>query len=145
MSVDSATLLHHRARQGMSTAIVFIHGFSGDPQKTWGRFPELLAQLGALQQWDIFSLGYSTGLAPDIRGVWAADPAIATLGTYLVTRAALAPLKGYRALALIAHSCGGLVVQRALVDNEELAQRVTHVLLFGTPSAGLKKAGFFRF
>ncbi len=145
MSTDTATLLQHRKRQGKDTAVVFIHGFAGDPAKTWGRFPNLLGEVSALEQWDIFSLGYSTNLAPDIRGVWTADPAIATLATYLLTRAGVAPLKDYKALALIAHSMGGLVVQRALIDDRAFSARISHLLLFGTPSAGLKKAGFFKF
>ena len=51
---------------------------------------------------------------PDLRGTWAVDPGIETLGTYLHARAILTPLKDSR-LALIAHSMGGLVVQKALV------------------------------
>lgn len=40
---------------------------------------------------------------------------------------------------------GGLVVQKALVDDPKLALRVRHVILFGTPSAGLRKASFATF
>jgi hypothetical protein len=40
---------------------------------------------------------------------------------------------------------GGLVVQRAVLDNPELRRRVGHVSLFGTPSAGLSKASWFEF
>jgi len=145
VSAESATLLPHRTRPGVQAAMVFIHGFGGDAAKTWGQFPTLVSQVGALEQWDIYSLGYSTGLAPDIRGVWAADPSIATLAKYLGTRVAVDPLKPYQTLALIAHSMGGLVVQRALVSDQDLVARTSHVFLFGTPSAGLKKAGPFSF
>jgi hypothetical protein len=37
---------------------------------------------------------------------------------------------------------GGLVVQRALLDDAALRRKVSHLLLFGTPSHGLEKAGF---
>ena len=40
---------------------------------------------------------------------------------------------------------GGLVVQRALVDDPELARRTDKVVLFGTPSAGLRKASWVFF
>jgi hypothetical protein len=40
---------------------------------------------------------------------------------------------------------GGLVVQRALVDDADLAKKVSHLFLFGTPSDGLKKAFPFSF
>jgi hypothetical protein len=63
----------------------------------------------------------------------------------LETAASVAPLQRYRSLALVAHSMGGLILQRALVDHPALVARVSHVVLFGTPSAGLAKAGPFRF
>ena len=39
---------------------------------------------------------------------------------------------------------GGLIAQRALLDDDKIANRVAHLLLLGTPSDGLKKAGIFR-
>jgi hypothetical protein len=36
---------------------------------------------------------------------------------------------------------GGLAVQRALLDYADLAARAQNVILFGTPSGGLTKAG----
>ena len=46
---------------------------------------------------------------------------------------------------MVAHSMGGLVVQRALVDDTNLANRTEKVVLFGTPSAGLRKASWLFF
>ncbi len=123
-------------------AIVFVHGFGGDAAKTWGQFPAFLRDTPSLGGWGIYSLGYSSKLMPDLRGMWAGDPGIETLGTYLHTRATQAPLKDRR-LALIAHSMGGLVVQKALVDFPDLTDRISHVLFYGTPSAGLAKASGF--
>jgi hypothetical protein len=37
---------------------------------------------------------------------------------------------------------GGLIAQQALLDNPALSQVVHHLFLFGTPSAGLRKAAF---
>ena len=39
---------------------------------------------------------------------------------------------------------GGLVVQRAILDNVAVRGRVSHVVLYGCPSGGLKKARFGR-
>src|SRR5262249_15388717 len=47
----------------------------------------------------------------------------------------------YDRIALVAHSMGGLVVQQAIADHQDLRERLSHVLLFGTPSNGLDKAG----
>jgi pimeloyl-ACP methyl ester carboxylesterase len=84
-------------------------------------------------------------LSLDIVGIWRADPGLASLAELLVSLATFEPLKRYASLAIIAHSMGGLVVQRAILDDSALRSRVGYVLLFGTPSAGLKKASFFKF
>ena len=81
----------------------------------------------------------------DFLGVWSADPDLPILSTMLKTQARIDPLRRYRSLALVAHSMGGLVVQRALIDDPELAERTDKVVLFGTPSAGLRKASWVVF
>jgi hypothetical protein len=52
-------LTAHRQRDG-DCAVVFIHGFSGDPAKTWGQFPSFVAADPRLSDWDIYSFGYTT-------------------------------------------------------------------------------------
>jgi pimeloyl-ACP methyl ester carboxylesterase len=119
-------------------AILFIHGFSGETHHTFGMLPAFLAGHPKLTAWDIHCFGYPTSLAPDISGVWSADPDITTLGG-LFSTACTTHFKEYEKLALIAHSMGGLVVQQALVAHG-LEQRCSHVALFGTPSKGLRKS-----
>jgi pimeloyl-ACP methyl ester carboxylesterase len=138
-------LVVHRNLPANQSAVIFIHGFSGNPKKTWGKFPELLAGDPQLSGWDIYSLGYHTGLGLDITGLWRADPDLTALAGLLVTAALYDPLKRYTNLALVAHSMGGLIAQRALVDDNRLRERVGHVMFFGTPSAGLSKASWFKF
>ena len=120
-----------------------MHGFSGDRDDTWDRLPSLLGTVVA--DWDIYTLGYATTFRPDLLGVWSADPDIPILATMLTTQASIDPLSRYRSLAMVAHSMGGLVVQRALVDDSELANRTDKVVLFGTPSGGLRKASWLFF
>lgn len=134
----------HRS-EGKEVALVFIHGFSGAPQKTFGEFPKFLAENPRLRDWDIFSFGYPTGLGLDLIGIWRADPQIASCADGFRTAALLPPLNAYKSLALVAHSMGGLVVQRALVDDPNFVRAVGHVFLFGTPSGGLAKAAWFKF
>jgi len=135
-------LVVHRSKRAHA-AILFIHG--GNVESTWGRFPQLLMAEAALASWDVFSLGYPTSLAFDIAGVWSADPAIIELGGLIETVADVPPIDAYGALAILAHSMGGLLVQRALLSNDALRKRVSHLLLFGTPSNGLEKASPFNF
>ena len=128
---------------GLDRCVVFLHGYSGSRDDTWDRFPGLLGS--ATPDWDIFTVGYATTLLPDVVGIWSADPDLPILAGLLRTQLVMRPLERYQSIALIAHSMGGLVVQKALVDDETLGNRVRHVILFGTPSGGLRKAGWVPF
>jgi pimeloyl-ACP methyl ester carboxylesterase len=140
---DEVSTTIHRAT-GADAAVVFIHGF-GSAGNPFGRLPAMLASEPALSGWDLHELAYNTGLLPDFRGLWAADPDIPLLATYLRSRVRLEPLDAYESIAFVAHSMGGLVVQRGLLDDPELVGRTSHVFMFGTPSGGLKSGKLGRF
>lgn len=140
---EGPEVFRHRF-SGKDVALLFIHGFMGDVQKTWGDFPAILMAEPKLSGWDVLSLGYSSSLWFDIAGLWSASPSIEKLAYLLNTVATHGDLQEYESIAIIAHSMGGLVVQKALVDNAELAKRVGHLILFGTPSGGLVKASLFK-
>lgn len=124
-------------------AVVFLHGFTGSRDDTWDRFPGLLGT--AIEDWDIFTVGYATTMLPDVVGVWSADPDLPILSTMLCTTLQVPPFNDYASLALIGHSMGGLIIQEGLLHDPGLAKRVSHVLLFGTPSGGLRKANWIYF
>src|SRR3954447_2484409 len=65
-------LITHRSH-GTRVAIVFLHGFGGDPAATWGKFPAFIAGEPGLADWDIFSIGYDTRFTPVIVGIWSAN------------------------------------------------------------------------
>jgi pimeloyl-ACP methyl ester carboxylesterase len=120
-------------------AILFIHGFSGDAHLTFGMLPAFLAGDRTLEDWDLYCFGYPTGLSPDVTGVWSADPDLTTLAG-LLREYCNNKLTSYSKLAMIAHSMGGLIVERAILEAD-MTSRISHLALFGTPSAGLRKAG----
>lgn len=126
-------------------AIVFIHGYAGELAATWGMFPSLLAAAPALHDWDILSIGYATSLVPDLCYLWSRKPSIATLADLLRAHLRDGRLAPYRRIALLAHSMGGLVAQRALIDDGAVRDRMGHLLLYGTPSDGLRRARPFKF
>src|SRR5262252_7985605 len=113
MPDERTGLLNAIRSQGTGRAVVFLHGYTGTRDDTWDRFPGLLG--AHLQGWDIFTLGYATTMLPDIVGIWSADPDLPILATLLRTELMIEPLRSYASLVLIAHSMGGLVVQRALI------------------------------
>ncbi len=119
-------------------AVVFVHGFTGHRDETWDRFPGLLGTV--IPNWDIFTVNYPTSWWPDVAGVWSADPDIPASATLIRSQLERGELQGYERLALVAHSMGGLVLQRMLLDDAELVSRVSNLIMFGTPSMGLEKA-----
>jgi predicted ATPase/pimeloyl-ACP methyl ester carboxylesterase len=129
-----------RSRSAES-AIVFIHGFGGRAEETWGAFPRLLAENRELDEWDIFGVGYSSRLRLDA-AFWAGDAGLSALGYYLRTILTVPPLNRYGKIALVAHSMGGLIAQQALLDADT-SSRVSHLFLFGSPNSGVQKANFF--
>ena len=121
------------------SAIIFIHGFTGKITATWNVFIDTLLADVRLSEWDVHSIGYSSRFAVDLP-IWEADPELKVCAIGFRTKLDHPPLDKYEAIAVVAHSMGGLVVQRALLDNVSALERVSHVVLFGTPSGGLKNA-----
>jgi pimeloyl-ACP methyl ester carboxylesterase len=128
---------------GNRTALVFLHGFSGTAGGTWTDFAELFLDDPDFLDWDVFSIGYPSRLSLDFP-LWAADPGIQLCARSLVTKLTSSAIAGYDCIALVAHSMGGLVAQRAVLDSACFGGRLSHLVLFGTPSAGLLKAGLAR-
>jgi tetratricopeptide (TPR) repeat protein len=121
-----------------------VHGFSGSASETFGSTPDMLMDQDEFKGWDIFSIGYSSDIFPSIgKGMWSVNPNITKIGMYLNTLLSN-QFSDYNRIALVAHSMGGLAVQRAILDADTaIQQKISHVLFFGTPSAGLKKASWF--
>lgn len=141
MTDDASVITFRKDQENKnSSAVIFVHGFTGDKRKTWGDFPGFLMGDTELNHWDIFSVKYkSTLLLPELRGLWKAAPDIQKLADTFATRVKT-DFDRYEHLAFIAHSMGGLIVQRALLDCPETRRRTSHLFLFGTPSNGLLKA-----
>ncbi len=129
-----------------NNVILFLHGFSGDSATTFGNIPQYIKEDDRLNGWDMFSVGYSSNQMPSLGiGIWAAIPDITKLADFLNTTIHNQFAK-YKQIAIVAHSMGGLVVQKALLELDAPSRnRITNLLLFGTPSNGLNKAGVVKF
>jgi alpha-beta hydrolase superfamily lysophospholipase len=88
------------------TAIVFVHGFTGDVEKTWRRIPEFLRNNPGLNDWDLLGVGYQSNRRFDLTGLWSSDARLEEIAIMLHSRTELGPER-YRRLAFIAHSMGG--------------------------------------
>ena len=138
----------HREDPSLTNAVVFVHGFGGKPDKTWGDFPTLLARSPEFADRNVYSLGYTSRMAPGIRGGWKDQPRIHSAAelfrTVMEYDPRLSHLQDANSIAIIAHSMGGLVSQRALADSvlagDGMVDRISHLIMFGTPSGGLVRA-----
>jgi pimeloyl-ACP methyl ester carboxylesterase len=119
-------------RIGNKKAIIFLHGLLGEVG-VWTPMAKLLLSDPALADWDIFSLGYRTTV---LFQPFTEEPSLENQCELLYTNLVIPPIALYESLAFVAHSAGGLVLQRALVNFDDVLQRTTHTFFFGTPSTG---------
>ena len=135
------TVTAHRNKQARR-AIVLLFGSETDEAAT--RYAWLLSHASSLNSWDVYVVSLPT-LSFNQVGILSGEPNLALLARtfgQIVTRP---PFDRYGQLALLAHSLGGLLVQRALLSETALVERVSHVVLYATPSAGLERASPFQF
>jgi pimeloyl-ACP methyl ester carboxylesterase len=139
-------IICYRKEKKYNNVLLFVHGFSGNSAQTFGCLPEMLVENEKFKGWDVYSIGYSSDIFPSIgKGLWSVNPDIKKVSLYLNTLIRNL-FNEYQRISFVAHSMGGLAVQRLLLDMpKEGQQQVGHVLLFGTPSAGLKKAAWVKF
>ncbi len=127
--------------------VLFAHGFTGESVKTWGQFPQLLQADPQLGHCDLCFWGYPSGLNPlnlITKFFWSDNPDLDTLGRGLRTLLDNT-CQSYEKIALVAHSMGGLIVQSFILQEiaagrKQHLNRLTEVVLYGTPSGGLVKA-----
>ena len=151
MTVESPNTTANKT--GKDTLVVFVHGFTGEGVATWGRFQEFLTNDASLSRCAFRFWDYPTELAANNLNpvhlvkklFWEDDPNVSTISHGLRTLLTV-EAEGFDRIVLFAHSMGGLVVQRFLLNEiqtnrQQLLDRITEVGFFGTPSGGLAKAG----
>jgi len=118
--------------------VLFVHGFTGEAAKTFGNIPAYLMEDEEMDGWDLMPFGFSQYIQPTLgKQIWASTDDIDRIAEYL--RASITySFESYKRIAIIAHSLGGLVTQRAILDLEKNdLDRVSHLLLFGAPNNGI--------
>src|SRR5260370_1231248 len=104
---------YRREARRNDRCVMFVHGVTGDIESTWRAkdatfgFIDLIRQDENLQDYDIFSFGYRTTY---FRGAPINNAARQLAG-------AIDQLEGRYQIVLIAHSMGGLVCMRYILDQ----------------------------
>ncbi|MBT8257957.1 MAG: caspase family protein [Bacteroidia bacterium] len=129
-----------RETENANNLVLFIHGFSGEATDTFGKIPQLLMEDPQMNGWDLKPIGYSPKVKPELgKDIWAASLDIKKIAMYLESCIKY-KFKKYDRIAIVAHSLGGLVAQRALLNLKgEQLNKICHLVLLGTPSNGLDK------
>lgn len=128
-----------RKSENANSVILFVHGFSGEAENTFAQAPKLLINnKGELDGWDMFPLGYSSNVVPEMgNSVWACAKDIERNSDFLIT-SIKNKFSKYKRIAIVAHDLGGIVVQQALLElNKYDLGRISHVMFYATPSYGL--------
>ncbi|MEN8798243.1 MAG: caspase family protein [Flavobacteriaceae bacterium] len=128
-----------RETQGANNLLLFIHGFSGEAGDTFGKIPDMLIENPKMDGWDMKPFGYSQFIDPELgKDVWAGVKDVDRIAEYLCTSVRY-KFEKYDRIAIVAHSLGGLIGQRAILDfREEYRQKISHLILLGTPSNGVE-------
>lgn len=128
--------LHGWIRSGPKRprAVVFIHGFTGDLENTWTAttdtsFMQLIMQDDALNDFDVFSFGYASGVlrsAPPIDNI-----------VQQFRNAATKLFDDYQ-VVLCGHSMGGLVCMQHIITELSNGRSlpIVGLVLYGTPIEG---------
>lgn len=138
-SISNEVVTVFRETETASNAILFVHGFSGEASKTFGNIPKFLIEEPKMDGWDMFPFGYSENVNPYLgKGIWASIEDITRISDFLKTSIKYRFGK-YKRIAIVAHGLGGLVAQRTILNLDDThLDRISHFILFGTPSNGLE-------
>jgi pimeloyl-ACP methyl ester carboxylesterase len=117
--------------------VVFVHGLTGNIKTTWlateggASFLQLIASDKSLQDYDVYSFGYRSKKFRGAPIEYAAVQLQRAIDN-IVTAARI------DSIVLVAHSMGGLVCMRYIINQLSLNKKppITGLLLYGVPSTG---------
>src|SRR5216684_697129 len=129
----------YQRRGNRDRVIVFIHGIFGSPSETWScsrdiSWPHLLEGDPKFDSFDIYVVGYD---APYVGNHMTIDEIVLNLKSRFDVDGIFS---GHREVVFVAHSVGGLVVQRFLLTYRDLASKVQFIYFYSTPKSGVQIA-----
>ena len=128
-----------REEESSNNLLLFIHGFSGEAEESFGIIPELLMKNNKkMDGWDIKPLGYSQYVQPELgKDVWAGTSDINKISEYLTTCFDY-KFEKYKRIAIVAHGLGGIVAQQTILNlKDEFLNKLSHVILLASPNNGI--------
>ncbi|MBT8317826.1 MAG: hypothetical protein HKP59_09365 [Lutibacter sp.] len=128
----------YRQDEKSNNLLLFIHGFSGEAADTFGIIPELLMNDKRMDGWDMKPLGFSQHVNPEFgKDIWGGTKDIDKIAKFLA-KSFKYKFDKYDRLAIVAHSLGGLIAQKAILSlDEDLRNKISHLILIGSPNNGI--------
>tara|TARA_R110002073_G_scaffold271828_2_gene435381 strand:- start:7248 stop:9491 length:2244 start_codon:yes stop_codon:yes gene_type:complete len=125
-------------REEGNNLLLFLHGFSGEAKDTFGNIPNMLQSDSNFDGWAMKPLGYAPVAQPKLgKDIWGAILDVDKIAGFLKT-SIQNKFRNYDRIAIVAHSLGGLVAQKAiLLLDDDSRNRISHLIMFGTPSNGI--------
>ena len=111
------------------TLVLFIHGWRGHPRGTWNEFPHLMCQDAAFKNAEVLSIGYPIFLI-------GANPSMEETASWLADKLAANGVSRYQKIAVVAHSIGGLLARRMVLEQRPELRNIGLLIEVGTPHRG---------
>jgi esterase/lipase superfamily enzyme len=135
---QTAEYYHGRTPSQNHRVFVFVHGIFGSPYITWqtenGKYFFDLIKNDTSNEFknsDVYVFGYSTGF---FKGATA--PTIDEVATQLAVYLKQEHVDEYDQIIFVAHSMGGLISLKCLMQHPEIAEKTPLAFLYSTPLAG---------
>jgi hypothetical protein len=135
----SSAVSHYERKDNKSRVIVFVHGIFGSAKDTWtcpkGDFywPKALLSDPAFSDSDVYVAAYDT---PYFGNRMTIDEVVSNLANRFQSDGVFS----HREVVFVAHSLGGLIVQRFLLTHREFAKQVPLIMFYSTPETGAQVA-----
>ena len=130
---------HYERSENKDRIIVFVHGIFGDSENTWTcqpntYWPGLLRSDEVFKDFDIYVVQYDTPLLGNRMSI---DDIVNSLNERFKHDEVLSK---HREVIFVAHSLGGLIVQRFLLTYRPSQYRVPFIYFYSTPETGAQIA-----
>ncbi len=137
------------AKKPNGTAVVFIHGFSGNALATWSNFPEMFTDYREFSGCDIYFYGYdsiytqtSNSATRFYEFLSELNTAPNKLITFQIPKSIERPLDfNYSKILIVAHSMGAIILRLALMyayEEKNTWLDKNHMILFAPAHFGSK-------
>jgi pimeloyl-ACP methyl ester carboxylesterase len=115
-----------------SNLIIFVHGWRGDSDGTWLKFPDLVRRDPRFSDTHVVAVNYPTFIA-------RRNLTIGETASWIAEKLEENGVDHYSKIAIIAHSIGGLVSRKLVLQRRRGFRSVGVLVEIGTPHTGTER------